>query len=337
MKTSRVVLVLLSIGAFGAGPRAWAQGAVPGETVPERSWEQRRYVVEAYGGLASAAGTDLNRLQGYDQQVQQHLFDSQLDALRNSGQIASWEREQSGERSTIDASRSLGLRVTRRQNATLAFSVGLQYLTAGGSNDVLSQYTRQEYDGNQTIEELSYSPYTLSVKAWAPLVGIHLGRPLGSKLTLEGFLLGGPLFADFEYVSDWSYAFSMRGPDMNGLVFETAGGLDGSGQGTGIAAEVGLGFRFAMGGRFALFAEGGYAYQRVTSPSGPGSQIREGERVVWEGEWALTEDSLSAPWGSVDLERPTNDWPEGSSDGRLGDFDLDLSGFRLTVGVSFGI
>jgi hypothetical protein len=337
MKTSRVVLVFLSMGAFGASPGALAQDAVPGETVPERSWEQRRYVVEAYGGLGNAAATDLNRLQGYDQRVQQHMFDSQLDALQSSGQIASWELEQSGERSTIDASWSLGVRVKRRQNATLAFSVGLQYLTAGGSDDVLSQYTRQEHDGNRTIEELSYSPYTLSVKAWAPLVGIHLGRPLGSKLTLEGFLLGGPLFADFQYVSDWSYAFSIQGPSMNGLVFETAGGLDGSGEGTGIAAEVGLRFRYAMGGRFAVFAEGGYAYQRVTSPSGPGSQIREGERVEWEGGWAITEDSISAPWGSLDLERPTNDWPEGSSDGRLGDFDLDLSGFRLTVGFSFGI
>jgi hypothetical protein len=229
------------------------------------------------------------------------------------------------------------VRVKRRQNEFLAFSVGLQFLTAGGSNDVRAQYAREDYYGDVRIEDLTYSPYTLSAKAWAPLVGVHVGRPLGDKLRLEGFLVGGPLFADFEYVSDWSYAFSMRGPSMNGLVFETAGGLDGRGEGTGLAAEVGLRFRFAVGGRLAFFAEGGYAYQRVTSPSGPGSQVRGGERVEWEGEWAITEDTITAPWGSLDLERPTNDWPEGSTDGRRGDFALDLSGFRLTLGVSFGI
>jgi hypothetical protein len=229
------------------------------------------------------------------------------------------------------------MRVKRRQNATLAFSLGLQYLTAGGSNEVLSRYTRQEYGGDQRIEELSHSPYTLSVKGWAPLVGIHLGWPLGRKLALEGFLTGGPLFADFEYVSDWSYVFSMQGPNMNGVVYETAGGLDGSGEGTGIAAELGLRFRYRLADRLALFAEGSYAYQKVKGLSGPGSQVRGGERVEWDGEWAITGDTITAPWGSVDLERPTNEWPDGSSDNRLGDFDLDLSGFRFTLGVSFGL
>jgi hypothetical protein len=337
MKTPSVGLVLLAVVALGAGPGAWAQDAVPGETVPERPWEQRRYVVEGYGGLGSVAAGDLNRLGDYDLQVQHHMFDTQLDALQNSGQIASWGREESGERSTIEAAWSLGLRVKRRQSTSLAFSLGFQYLTAGGSDDAGSVYTRQEHDGNQRIEELSYSPYTLSVTAWAPLVGIHLGRPLGSKFRLEGFLVGGPLFADFEYVSDWTYAFSMQGPDMNGLLFESAGGRDGGGQGTGVAAELGLRLGFGLAKRLALFAEVGYAYQKVTSPSGPGSQVRGGERVEWEGEWAIREDAITAPWGSVNFERPTNEWPEGSSDGRFGDFDLDLSGFRLTFGFSFGL
>jgi len=337
MKTSRLGLVLLSMGALGASPGVWAQEAIPAETVPERSGDERRWVVEGYGGLASAAATDLNLVRDHDQRVQQHLFDAQLEALQNNGEIVSWEREQSGERPTIGASWSMGVRVKRRQNESLAFSVGLQFLTAGGSNDVRAQYTREDYYGDVRIEDLTYTPYTLSAKAWAPLVGIHVGRPLGDKSRLEGFLVGGPLFADFEYVSDWSYAFSMRGPSMNGLVFETAGGLDGRGEGTGLAAEVGLRFQYAVGGRLAFFAEGSYAYQRVTSPSGPGGQVRGGERVEWEGEWAIAEDSITAPWGRLDLERPTNDWPEGSTDGRRGDFALDLSGFRLTLGVSFGI
>jgi hypothetical protein len=337
MKATGAVLVLFIIGLLAAGPGAWAQEAVPGETVPEGPWEQRRWVVEGYGGLARAAGGDLDTLRGYDEGVQQHMFDSQLDALQRSGQIASWEKEQSGDRSTIEASWSLGLRVKRRQSRSLAFSLGFQYLGAGGSNDVSSVYTRQEHDGNRRIEELSYSPYTLSVTAWAPLVGIHYGRPLGRKLTFEGFLVGGPLFADFDYVSDWSYAFSMQGPDMNGLLFETAGGLDGGGQGTGVAAELGLRLGYGLADRLALFAEVGYAYQKVTSPSGPGSQLRRGERVEWDGEWAIGEDRITAPWGDLELERPTNEWPEGSSDGRLGDFDLDLSGLRFTFGFSFGL
>jgi hypothetical protein len=227
--------------------------------------------------------------------------------------------------------------VKRRQSATLAFSLGFQYLTAGGSNDVLSRYTRQEHGGDRRIEELTHSPYTLSVEGWAPLVGIHLGRPMGSKLRLEGFLLGGPLFADFEYRADWSYAFSIRGPNMDGLVYEMDGGGDGSGEGTGVAAEVGVRLRYRLAEKLALFAEGGYVYQRVKGLSGPGSQVRGGERVAWEGEWAIAQDQIAAPWGSVDLERPTSEWPEGSSDGQLGDFDLDLSGFRFTLGVSFGL
>jgi hypothetical protein len=43
---------------------------------------------------------------------------------------------------------------------------------------------------------------------------------------------------------------------------------------------------------------------------------------------------MTAAWGEIDLELPTNYRPLNSDEGRARDFELDLSGFQLRLGLS---
>ena len=145
------------------------------------------------------------------------------------------------------------------------------------------------------------------------------------------------MLAEFEHVDDWRYGFAMTGPSWEGPVFDTGGRLEGRGEGIGLAVELGLRFDKTLSGRLSTFLEAGYAYRRVEGPTGSGAEVTVDGRRQWEGEWGIRDERIDTPWGAVDVERPTNDWPP---DGRLSpsrQFDLDLSGFQLRVGLTLAL
>jgi hypothetical protein len=329
-----MVLLLLLTSLAGVSPIRAEEGQTD-EVSPEEWWKIERFAIEWFGGIADFSASDLNALVTYDNQVQHHMYDAQLDSLQARGQIQSWDSALDGERRPLESSWTTGLRARFRLNAFFSLSFGLQYLSAGGSKDLRLRYSRLEHNTDERIEELDYSPYTLSVGAYAPLLGITVGKPLGEKIELEGYVLGGPLFARFDYVSDWDYAFSIDGPSMYGraLLFATEGRFEGEGKGTGLALDMGMRFKYMFLDRVGIFVEGGYAYQHVNNPSGSGSETRNGDPTNWEGMWTMGEETLATPWGTVELERPTNRGMNGSAR----DFELDLSGFQLRLGISFRI
>ena len=79
--------------------------------------------------------------------------------------------------------------------------------------------------------------------------------------------------------------------------------------------------------------EGAYAYQKVGTLSGSGSETRDGVTESWEGDWRIQQVEMVTQWGSRSLEYPTSfsgDLPDSDA---ARDFDLDLSGFQLRLGM----
>jgi hypothetical protein len=142
------------------------------------------------------------------------------------------------------------------------------------------------------------------------------------------------MFVKCHYISDWAYEWRIQGPDYGYLVVSSIGRLEQNGSGTGIAFDFGGRLSYPVIKRLELFLEGGYAYQVAKNISGGGLETRGTSNVTWNGEWSIKQETMTTAWGEIDLELPTNYWPNNTEEGRVRDFELDLSGFQLRLGLS---
>jgi hypothetical protein len=299
----------------------------------------RSFWIEASGGWAALRPIDLNARAEYGAAAQRHLFDAQLEALEKSRTILSWNKTESGARPRIDRGWNAGLRATYRINRALALSLGYQRVSSQSSADRSARYRRAGYY-DADIEAITAAPDAVSLAAHAAVVGIELRHPLGGQLDAAAFLRAGPIFASFEYQTQWSYAWSKQvfsqfdGPPQTYPVLTLAGQSQEKGHGLGVALDAGLRLQRALGGRLAFFVEGAYAYQKVSSPAGSGSEERGGRRTTWEGDWIVQRERIAAPWGTVELENPSARIAPGQTPVKARDFRLDLSGVQLRAGLS---
>jgi hypothetical protein len=92
-----------------------------------------------------------------------------------------------------------------------------------------------------------------------------------------------------------------------------------------------------LGKRFGFFVETGYNYCRIKSIDGNGRETRIGHpgEETWEGNWGIKKEEIQVPWGDKSVSVPTNYWGAWIDSQRERDFVLDLSGFRLVIGVCF--
>ncbi len=137
-------------------------------------------------------------------------------------------------------------------------------------NDVEVRAVRYDYLRfyDQYRDDWRYFDYTLSVKGYAPMVGLHLTTRSRGVWQLEGFLGGGPLFATCLHFQ----GIEWRHESYNGY---------------------------------------------------------------WQGDWVMEAVKAQVYWGQFQFHRPTV-YYDGLA-GAAEDFDLDLSGFRLKLGLSFKI
>jgi len=111
------------------------------------------------------------------------------------------------------------------------------------------------------------------------------------------------------------------------------------GEGKGWGGELGGRLSRAIFRRFGLFVQLGYAFQRVSSLQGGGSdelQVfsaltnrTETKRRVWQGTWHIARWTDTRPWGATDQVYPSND----DRTDRVRAFQLDLSGIRIYAGL----
>ena len=294
-----------------------------------------RFQVELYGGLFFLNPKDLNLLVTHDNRMQEFSYDALFDHLVATGEIQSWTRNQGEERKEIRRSFPIGGRLKYYISDTIALSLGFRYMTSTHSLDLEYQYFRNELSDERYNESIRYSPYSLSAKAYIPTLGFHILKTLKNSLVLEAFIDAGPMFADCRYLSDWSYEWVTEGPGYIYVTYNSTGVLEEKGSGTGVSLDLGGRFSYPLISSFEIFLEASYAYQVVKSISGPGREEIDGRSTTWDGRWGIKRETVSAPWTEIETEFPTGYWPNNSEDDRIRDFELDLSGFQLRLGLSF--
>ncbi|MCX6566477.1 MAG: hypothetical protein NTW38_08680 [Candidatus Aminicenantes bacterium] len=294
-----------------------------------------RFQIEIFGGAMRLDPRDLNLRSEYDATLQAFRFDSFLNYWQAQGNILSWSKGEQDERGTIKAGFPLGLRVRYRLSGPVSISVGVVGLRAGRSKNLLIEYNSQYSNGWYYRETLEYSPYTLSLSAILPQVGVHYEKPLSGRLGLEGSLSAGPIFARCRYLSNLDYSWHITGTGFDWPAFDQNVRLEENGSGTGFGLEAAARLNYQPAERWGLFLSAGYAYRKIKAISGEGSEIRDDVRQTWEGSWAVGSEQMVAPWGEATLEFPTAYWPDGSAVSRVRDFALDLSGFQLKAGVFY--
>ena len=302
---------------------------------PDSVISQKKFQIELYGGFALLNPSDLNLFVDYDNRIQEFNYDSLLQYLQDNEEIQSWTRTQEGDRQKIKNAIPFGVRLKFYLNPMIAVSVGVKYLSAEHTSEFDVRYTRNELSGEQYTENMMVSPYSLSAKAYAPVLGIHIAKKIKNALILEGFLSGGPLFVECRYLSDWSYEWWISGTDYNWLMFTSAGVLEEKGAGTGIALDLGGKVGYPLSEGLEVFLEGSYSYQVAKNVSGEGRGVWVESSEAWDGQWGIKQEKIISPWGELEVELPTNYWPENSKSGKSRDFELDLSGFQLRLGFSF--
>lgn len=298
----------------------------------ENNKNRGKFSLEIFGGYGLLNPSDLNRSVDADNRYQNFVYDAYFDYLLSKNSIEGWTKDDTGKRKKIKNVLPFGMRARYRVMNFLAVSIGFQYFQRNSSQNLDFSYNRDVFYGEEYIEELSYEPYGLSVKAYWPTVGIHLFKHFGQKMTGEAYVLGGPLFARCSYNSDWTYKWYIQGPGYTWPTFESEGLLEQKGSGTGIAMEAGgrIGFPFIRS--LVFFLDGGYAFQKVSSLSGSGKEINGGKTETWKGTWKTKPETLSTVWGTLDIKTPTNYRTNGEG---FEDFELDLSGFRIKLGFSW--
>lgn len=302
---------------------------------PEASRSFPRFQVDLFGGLMFLNPSDLNLFVVHDNRMQAFSYDSYFDYLVATDQINSWTKNQGEERKEIRRSYPLGGRLKFYLKKTIALSLGFKFMSSTQSSDLDFQYFRNELSGELYNERIRYSPYSLSAKAYILTIGFHVLKEWTNSLVLEGFVCGGPMFADCRYLSDWSYEWVTEGPDYRYITYSSSGVLEEKGSGTGLALDLGARLSYPVIRHFEIFLEAAYAYQVVKSISGPGREERNTATVTWDDRWGIKKETVSAAWDEFETEFPTSYWPENSEEDRIRDFELDLSGFQLRLGLSF--
>jgi hypothetical protein len=307
--------------------------AVAGAQGTDPSAKMARFQIEIWGGHASMDPSDLNLAADHDGGVQEFLFDEKYPWLLGQGEIASWTQTGTGERKELNQANPVGGRVKYYLKSWLAFSLGYSSFSATETEYIDTEYSSFPYSGHRNMERIGIAPFSLSVRGQGPLVGVHFLEPLSDWAGLEGFFAGGPLFVEMTYEQNQTYGWWFNAGGGDTLVFQSDALRVEEGDGTGLALEAGGRLNVRLYKGWGVFLEGAYAYQKVGNLSGSGSETRDGVTQSWEGDWQIRQVEMVTRWGSRTLEYPTAFPGDGPDSVVVRDFELDLSGFQVRLGM----
>ncbi len=313
-----------------------ARGEIAVQSPEEKSRKiKERFQVELFGGFSTLNPADLNLRAQHDEEFIKFNYEDRYAFEKEYGNIVSYTKDMEGKFVQIKHAMPLGFRLKYLLNQSIAISLGFEYISRNKSSDIRIQYTIVDSILGQYFEEREISPFTLSTEGYIPSIGIHYEKKITPSIGIEGFLTGGPLFANCSYFLDYrSTPIAGETP-----IIELAGWgeLEVKGKGTGVALNGGIRINVDMGRNFGLFLEGGYAFQVVNKLSGPGSQVYNYVTREWEGIWEIKEIFVERAWGNIYYQLPSNYWEKESEDKyyKIRDFKLDLSGFQIKIGISY--
>ena len=303
----------------------------------------KKFQIEVFGGFSTLNPKDLNGRAEYDRLYEDFYTELRYGYYHDAyGDFVTYSGRVDGEFNEIKRALPFGLRLKYALTPALSVSLGFKYLSDRQDSRVTYEYdvrlvnpdAVQFYDEFTLLQE--NSPYSISAKAYVPMVGIHYRLGKFRLLNLEAYLAAGPMFARCEFMRR-RYASSL---DSYEYQTEVDSSLEMTGKGTGLALEAGFQASLKLVKHVYLMAEGGYAYQMAWSITGPGSSettTRDSnmagytDSASWDGRWAMAEGYLTTEWGRFRYSYPTGQ----PGTGNTRDFKLDLSGFQVRLGLSF--
>ena len=297
---------------------------------------KNRFQVEFFGGFSTLNPADLNLRSQYEIENREFIDYRYLN-MKNSGELIFYSKNLEGEYKKIKSAFPLGFRFKYFFSHSIAISLGFDYISRKKNSHIKDQYTIEDNINQSYIDDRETSPYTLSAVGYIPAIGIHISRKLSRSAEVEGFLAGGPLFARCSYFMEYQKApLSYEGVIVD-KEYWGVGVLEEKGKGTGFSLKGGVRFNIALGKNYGVFLEGEYAYQQVSKISGPGYQTYNYETETWEGVWGIKEVYLAGQWGTKYFQLPSNSWEgeRGYLYYKISDFHLDLSGFRMKIGIFY--
>ncbi len=312
------------------------RGTLPAPLPRPKVRSESRWRLEMFGGFSRINPEDLNLRATFDDMNGRFYSEDYFRYQVKQGEIASFAKtNEGGKAHFLRHSIPVGIRLRYSITSWFDISFGFNYFTGARESSYINTFEVVENGSPPTLYSDEFLNYTLSVNGYIPTVGIHLGKRIMPFLRLEGFLTGGPLFAECSYFMDWSSAWPVA--DSKGDFGNMEEGyLEEKGSGTGLALNAGVKLDFDFAKHYGLFVEGGYAYQTVSGIAGPGIRSMTSHRETWEGDWGIKQDVRVRPWGTASFLWPSNGW--NLSQGtwwRSRDFELDLSGFQIRLGIYF--
>ena len=295
-----------------------------------------RWRFEILGGYAVINPEDLNLRAQFDEMADTFYFDDYLQHLKTQEEIDSFTKTNEGGNAQI-LKHSIPLEIRLRYSLTrwLDVALGFMHFSGNQSSSFKNSYTVLDKDGLTSIYKNEYSDYTLSAKGYIPSIGLHFGKQLTPSLVMGAYISGGPLFAECKY----SILFNSQWPISGaGNEYENPedGILEEKGSGTGFSLQTGIKLDFFFTKQFGWFIEGLYAYQNVSSISGPGTRSVASHRDTWEGDWGIKQDIRERAWGTARFLWPSNGWNIfGGTWWHTRNFELNLSGFQAKMGFVF--
>jgi hypothetical protein len=312
------------------------RGTLPDSLPKPKTRRDGQWRIEMFGGYSRINPGDLNLRATFDDIYDSFYSEDYFRYQVTHSEIASFTKtNEGGKANFLRHSIPMGIRLRYGITSWLDISFGVSFFSNARESSYKNTFEIVETGNQEALYANEFLSYTLSAKGFIPAVGVHLGKRIFSGLRLEAFLTGGPLFAECSYFIDWSSGWPAV--DTYGDFGDPEEGfLEEKGRGTGLALLAGAKLDLDFSKSYGLFVEGGYAYQTVSDLSGPGTRSMTSRRETWEGEWAIKQDVKERPWGTAHFLWPSNAW--NSFQGtwwRARDFELDLSGFQIRLGVYF--
>lgn len=301
--------------------------------------------LEFFGGYSVLNPDDLNTQADYYDEYYNWYYGSQYEYYRSSHEsYFQYNESKNGKFKKIENVFPLGVRIKFHATSKLAFSLAFQYIAKEVTSSVEYQYKVRSAipDDPQFVDDhtrsLDFSPFSLSIKGYVPLLGVHYTIPLARSFHLEVFVTGGILFASYRYLNEYTSRYSNSYEYWS----ETVRKDDYEGKGNGFTTGAGMRAEFYVLKNIGLFIEGKYAFQRAGQIFGSGTydycykdsnapEIGE-PTLSWESYWGLSSVSLRREWGDFSGNRLSS-FSE-KTDPPVKDFHLDLSGLQIRIGLS---
>ncbi len=334
------ILLIAVVFVLICFPRIFSQDKEVTTTEKSGSGEEfkgkrrKKFQIELYGGYSTLNPADLNSRAVEDEKTENFYYRDRFTFEKGNGTILSYDMKKEGEFEKIKYVIPFGFRIKYFLKKSLALSFGFKYLSKSAISNINYQYSVKENDGQELIYKTEYSPYILSAKGYIPTVGIHLMKKMSSSIGVEGYIAGGPFYAECKFTNTLlEYHYEKGSPDD--LLDESYWFVEEIGRGYGFCLNSGARININIGNRTILFLEGGYDFQLGIRLWGPGRTQYDSTTETWSGKWGIKDHSNKRYWGELKLELPSNFWRGPVMNLWKRHFLLNLSGFQVRTGIAF--